>query len=49
MVEKGRSVEEIANERMKVSQENIQTAYSKIRPSILVQEINEYKEWQRRF
>lgn len=34
---------------MKVSEEHIVSAYNKIRPSILVEQINEYKKWQSKF
>lgn len=49
MVQKGMSVEEIQGEKMKVNEEHIKQAYSKIRPSILVQELGEYKEWREKF
>jgi SpoVK/Ycf46/Vps4 family AAA+-type ATPase len=46
MLEKGRSVEEINNSQFRVEKEHVENAYKKIRPSLLVEEINEYKKWQ---
>jgi SpoVK/Ycf46/Vps4 family AAA+-type ATPase len=49
MIQKGRTVEEINSEVIKVSPHHIESAYSKIKPSLLVEEINEYKKWQEKF